>query len=98
METIVSIASKANQATTLPALLVASYAKEVCPNASITANFDEIDILNASDGASVELILGNDSPIYGSEKVIENILVAYPSILEKHENLVGQIFGAVLFN
>ncbi|MCJ1467515.1 hypothetical protein MMC07_006140 [Pseudocyphellaria aurata] len=95
MKTVINIASKANQAITLPALLVAFYVKEFCPNASITANFDEVEILNAGDGASVELIFGNDSPIYGPEKVIEKFLVAYPSITGKHENLVKEWLGRI---
>lgn len=93
-----NIASKANQATTLPVVLAASYANQSDPNASITVKFDEVDILKSGDGASVELILGTDSPIYGSEKVIETILVAYPFLQGKHENLVGRLFGAVLFD
>lgn len=96
--TTLNIASKASQATTLPVLLVASYANESDPNASITVKFNEVDTLKSGDGASVELILGNDSPTYGSEKVIEDILVAYPFLQGKHENLVGQLFGAVLFD
>lgn len=84
-----NIASKANQATTLPALLIASYATESDPTASITVKFDEVDTLRSGDGATVELILEDDSPSYGSEKVIENILVAYPFLQGKHENLVG---------
>lgn len=41
----------------------------------------------------MELILGTDSPIYGSEKVIETILVAYPFLQGKHENLVKEWLG-----
>lgn len=92
-----NIASKANQAATLPALLVASYANESDSNASITVKYDEVDTLKSGQGASVELILGNDSPTYDSKKVIEDILVAYPFIQGKHENLVGDSFGAILF-
>lgn len=93
-----NIASKANQVTTLPALLVATYANESDPNVSITVKFVEADTLKSGDGASVELLLGNDSSTYGSEKVIENILVAYPFIQGKHENLVGQLLGAAPSN
>lgn len=84
-----NIASKANQATTLSALLVTSYANESDPNAEIAIKFDEVVALKAGDGASVELILGNDPPIYGSEKVIEKLVTAYSSVQAQHENLVG---------
>lgn len=84
-----NVASKANQATTLPALLVASCANESDPKASIIVKFDEVDTLKSGDGATVELILDDDSPTYGSEKVIENILAAYPFLQGKHDNLVG---------
>ena len=85
-----SIASKANQATFLPALLVAALANESDPNASITLKFEEVDTLKSSDGAVVEFILGSDSPVYGSEKVIAKLIEAYPFLQGKHESLVRQ--------
>lgn len=81
-----TIASKANQAFTLPALLVVTYANAEDQTLAITIEFDEVNTLESGDGASVELILNNAPPIYGSELVIEKFLAAYP--FEKHASLV----------
>lgn len=70
------IASKANQATTLPALLVATYAQVSDPNARININFTEVDTLKSGNNASVGLIVGNDETLYGSQQVIETLLEA----------------------
>ena len=87
-----NIASKANQATTFPALLAAHYAKETDSKSSITINFDEIDTLKSGDDATVEIIVGNGTSTYGSEKVIEDLVEAYPFLQGKHDALVGS-FG-----
>ena len=86
---LLNIASKANQATTLSALLVASYANESDPNTAIAIKFDEVNTLESGGGASVELILGDNAPIYGPEKVIESLLTTYPSLQEQHQDIVG---------
>ena len=87
--TTLNIASKANQATTLPALLVAQCAKESDPNASININFDEVEALKTGDKATVELVIGNGSSSYGSEHVISELISAYPFLQGKHVDSVG---------
>lgn len=84
-----NIASKSNQAITLPVLLIASYAKELNSNTKITIKFEEVDTLDSGDDAQIELILGNDAPIYGVEQVINKLLVAYPFLQEKNQSLVS---------
>ena len=84
-----NVASKANQATTFPALLVAHYAKEADPNSSININFEEVDTLKAQDKATVEVILGSGTSTYGSEKVIDVLVKAYPFLQGKNGILVG---------
>ena len=86
--TTLNIASKANQATTLPALLVAQYTKESDPNASININFDEVEALKTGDKATVELVIGNGTSSYGSEYVISELMSAYPFLQEKHVDSV----------
>ena len=85
-----NIASKANQATTFPALLVAQYAKEADPNSSINVNFEELDTLKAGGNATVDVIVGSGTSTYGSEKVIDVLVQAYPFLQGKHDSLVGQ--------
>ena len=86
--TTLNIASKANQATTIPALLVAQYAKEADPNASININFDEVEALKTGDKATVELVIGNGTSSYGSEHVISELMAAYPFLQGKHVDAV----------
>ncbi len=84
----INIASKANQAITLPAVLVAQYAKESDPNTSITLNFEEIEALNSGDHAAVELVVGSGTSTYGFEQVISGLIQIYPFLQGKTEKAV----------
>ena len=84
-----NIASKANQATTFPALMVAHYAKEADPNSSINVNFEETDTLKAPDNVTVEVVVGTGTSTYGSENVIDSLVEAYPFLQGKHDTLVS---------
>ena len=84
-----NIASKANQATFLPALLIATHANETDPNASINIQYHEVDGFRSGDAAAVELNLGTNRPVYGSEKAANRFLEEYPSILGKSDALVS---------
>lgn len=84
-----TVASNANQATTLPAVLVASYAKFSDPNASINITFQDIETLHARDRVALELVFTKESPIYGTDQIIGKLLEIYSSLHVKHENLVG---------
>ena len=83
-----NIASKANQATTFPALMVAHYAKEADPKSSINVKLEEVDALKAGDNATVEFVVGSGTSTYGSEKVINCLVEAYPFLQSKHDTLV----------
>lgn len=84
-----NIASKANQATTFPALLVAHYAKEADPNSLINVNFNEVDTLKAGNIATVEIVVGSGTSTYGSEEVIDGLMEAYPFLQGKNDASVG---------
>lgn len=84
-----TVACSANQATTLPAVLVASYAKFSDPNASINITFQDVESLHAGDEVALELVFTKESPIYGTDQIIEKLLETYSSLNVKHENLVG---------
>jgi len=87
-----NIASKANQAKSIPALLVAARVNNLDPNASIDINFQDADTLKSGGGEAVELIIGTDSPVYGSEKAIASLTQAYPVLQGKDESLVNSRF------
>ena len=86
--TTLTIASKANQATTIPALLVANFANESDPNVSITFKFEEAEILESSNSA-VELIIGNAATINGPQNSLDKLVQEYPFLSEKHNDRVG---------
>ena len=87
--TTLNIASKANQASTLPALLIATYVNESDSNATININIEDVDILKSSDKASVELVQGSSASKYGCENVISELLSTYSFLQGKHMDLVG---------
>lgn len=84
-----TVACNANQATTLPAVLVASYAKLSDPNASINITFEDVETLHAGDGAALELIFTKDPPAYATDKIIGKLLEIHFSQRVKYEDLVG---------
>lgn len=83
-----NIASQANQASTIPVLLVTSYAKESDLNASVKINFEDVDVLKSSDMASAELIRGNLPSVYSCENIISELLSFFPFLQGKHSELV----------
>lgn len=87
-----NIASKANQAKSVPALLVAARVNNLDPNASINIKFQDADTLESGGGEAVELIVGTESQVYGSEKVITSLIQAYPVLQGKDEGLVSSEF------
>ena len=88
--TTLNIASKANQATTLPALIIARYAQESDPNASIKTNFEETEALKASGKEVIELAVGSRTSNYGTEHVIRGLVDTYPFLQGKHGNAVSE--------
>ena len=86
-----NVASKANQATTLPALLVAHYAKECEHSVSIDIKIEDVDTLKSGDKASIELAQGSSSSTYGCKEVIDELINTYPFLQAKNENIVSAI-------
>lgn len=80
-----TLASKANQATLLPPLLVATHANNLDLNVSIAIQFDDTEGLKQAMGAAAELSLGTDAPTCGSEDVVVKLVEAYPSLQRKNQ-------------
>ena len=83
------IATKANQASTLPALLVAHYTKECDQNVSLKVTFEDTDTFRSGDNSSVEITLGNSVSTFGCEKAIHELISAHPFLLGKNETIVS---------
>jgi len=95
----VEIATKADQATTFPTLLVASYIKNSDANASIEINFKDAKSLESQgDGeiVSMGLILNEKSFKYNSQRTIRGLLEKYPLLQSKKPDLVCCEHGLAL--
>lgn len=86
-----NVASKANQATTLPALLVAHYAKECDQSVSIDIKIEDVDTLKSGDKTPIELAQGSSSFTCGCKEVIDELIKTYPFLQAKNENTVSAI-------
>ncbi|KAL9577922.1 MAG: hypothetical protein Q9212_006052 [Teloschistes hypoglaucus] len=88
-----TIASKANQASTLPVLLVAQYAKEKDPNASIEIAFSDVEELLEVKETVVIFKSANapDEPLY--KDVIQTVMHEYPKLQGKHDSIVREWIG-----
>lgn len=86
-----NIASKANQASTFPALLVATYVNESTQDSSIKINFQEVEFVKAGHDATVELSLGSATSVYGSESSIGGLVDAFPFLQSKNDGPVSTV-------
>ncbi|KAL9598662.1 MAG: hypothetical protein Q9219_004331 [cf. Caloplaca sp. 3 TL-2023] len=68
-----TIASKANQAETLPTLLVAEYTNHINPDAQIDIKFNDVEKLSAEKHNVLELALVGESPLEKPGDVIHYI-------------------------
>lgn len=83
-----NVASKASQATTLPALLVAHYAAHLAPNDALDINLEEAEMLVSDDKAVVELVSHGPKYIHGSEHIISTLMETHPSLDNRNKELV----------
>lgn len=83
-----TIASKANQAITLPALLVAENAKDSDPNAKIDIKFQDVETLQNADKSGLELEMTDKPSVYSSTQVIRELLRLFAFWQGKNANLV----------
>ena len=84
-----NIASKADQSSTLPAVLIATYAKKCDNTAIVTINFEDVDTLKTNNKASVEFSQGNGTSIYGSMEAIAELISAHPALQGRNESIVS---------
>jgi hypothetical protein len=86
-----SIATKANQSSTIPALLAAALVNETPGAGAITVNFKDVEALKKDDKtAATELVLGAGPPVYGDLQVVKKIAEAHPdALVGTQQKLVG---------
>ncbi|KAI9740346.1 MAG: hypothetical protein M1834_004925 [Cirrosporium novae-zelandiae] len=78
------VATKANQATILPVILITSYLNETAGKAEVVISFEDVDKFKES-GATVEF--DNGSSIHGEVAVTQKLLELFPSLRGKDSNL-----------
>ncbi|KAI4193796.1 MAG: hypothetical protein LQ348_002774 [Seirophora lacunosa] len=83
-----TVASKANQAITLPVLLVAQYIKEADPNVKIDVEFKDVDVLGSPAKSELEFVSTGKPPVFASSQVIRDLLQAFPFWQRQSEDLV----------
>ncbi|KAI4283262.1 MAG: hypothetical protein L6R35_005230 [Caloplaca aegaea] len=83
-----TIASKANQAITLPALLVAQYAREADPNVKIVIEFKDVEVLDSPEKSELEFVITSKPPVFASSQVIRELLQGFPFWQGHSEDLV----------
>jgi hypothetical protein len=84
----INVASKANQAITLPIVLVAQYANESDLDPSISVSFEEVEALKPGDQAVVELVDGSSTSTYGFEQVMNGLIQKYSCLQGQNEKAV----------
>ncbi|MCJ1313174.1 hypothetical protein MMC25_006851 [Agyrium rufum] len=67
----IKVASKANQALFLPAILVAAYVNEQSSEAQVTTDYEEVADLEGKKGLAIELTAKSGKTVDGSTKAIE---------------------------
>ena len=83
-----TFATRANAASLLPALLVASSVNQSRPQQEIALVFEDVDILPSDDKATIQFTAAGQSPVYGSENVLKALRSFYPFLKSKDEKLV----------
>ena len=83
------IATKANQATSIPALLVVTYANRENPNAAIDIKYDEVETLKSGIDISTEFVVEKDASSSGFQEVLNSLTTIYPVLYGKYETPVG---------
>ncbi|KAL8902481.1 MAG: hypothetical protein Q9207_004679 [Kuettlingeria erythrocarpa] len=83
-----TIASKANQAITLPALLIVEYAKASDPNAKIDIQFEDVEILENAEKSGLDLKVSGRSSVYQSTQAIRELLRSFAFWRGKNDDVV----------
>ncbi|KAL8697259.1 MAG: hypothetical protein Q9201_007211 [Fulgogasparrea decipioides] len=86
------IASKANQAKTLPALLVAQYTNECDPNAHIQFTFEDVESLLFEDQCVISFTSAGakDAAIFSGKEILEHLLQTFQALQSKHDGAVQE--------
>ncbi|KAA8643066.1 hypothetical protein EYZ11_008894 [Aspergillus tanneri] len=85
-----TLAARANQASLLPVLLVATSVNEARPNPVISITYEETAILEQGDKAVVQFTGVSGKPAYGTENAIQELRANLPFLNAKDEKLENE--------
>ncbi|GLB01844.1 hypothetical protein AtubIFM57258_000254 [Aspergillus tubingensis] len=80
-----SLATKANQASLLPVLLVATSINEARPTPVIAINFEDAAVLPEGQKAIVQFTGASGAPVYGTDNAIKELRASFPFLNGKDE-------------
>ena len=89
MSCLLTLASRANQAELLPVLLVAVSINEARPQPVIKITYEDTAILHEGEKAVVQFTGASGTPVFGTEKSIQELRVNFPFLTSKDEKLVS---------
>lgn len=84
-----TVATRANQALVLPVLLVATSINEARPSPVINITYEDTALLHEGDKAIVQFTGVSGTPVYGTEKAIQELRVSFPFLTSKDGKLVS---------
>ncbi|KAI9933287.1 hypothetical protein ASPWEDRAFT_53076 [Aspergillus wentii DTO 134E9] len=85
-----SLATRANQALLLPVLFVATSINEARPSPVITITYEDTAVLNEGENAVVQFTGASGTPVFGTQKVIEELRNSFPYLTSKDDKLENQ--------
>ncbi|ODM20004.1 putative glutamate--tRNA ligase, cytoplasmic [Aspergillus cristatus] len=90
MSAQLTLASQANQAELLPVLLVATSVNAARPSPVIAINYENTALLHEGEKAVVQFTGASGSPVYGTEKAIQELRANFPFLNSKDEKTENQ--------
>jgi hypothetical protein len=88
-----NVATRANHAALLPAVLIATSINEARPSPVININYEDTALLQDGDKAIVQLVTGSNS-VFGTTNVIQELTTQFPFLSGKDTKVVCSRYPA----
>ncbi|KAE8150121.1 tRNA synthetases class I, catalytic domain-containing protein [Aspergillus avenaceus] len=85
-----TLASKANQASLLPVLLVATSINEARPTPAVAITFEDKAVLDGAEKAPVQFTGVSGTPVFGTVNAIQGLLNDFPFLNSKDQKLENE--------
>ena len=90
------VATRANQASLLPVILVATSINEARPSPVISITYEDTALLHEGEKAIVEFTGVSGTPVYGTEKAIQELRQNFPFLTSKEGKLVNSLIPLIV--